>query len=40
MIDAENIGDAVYQRVAKSLRADPVRYDFRYIALGMLRRRM
>jgi hypothetical protein len=37
---AAQIVDAVYLQIAERLRADPERYDFRYIALGVLLRRL
>jgi hypothetical protein len=40
VIGAPQIVDAVYRRVADRLQADPSRYDFRYIALGVLLRRL
>jgi len=34
------ISDAVYQRATQCLVADPTRYDFRYIVLGVFPKRL
>jgi len=40
MVGAAPIVKAVYQRVAERLRVDPMRFEFRCIALGVLPSRL